>query len=399
MTIFAYKAMDPAGRLISGRMEAVNAVDLEMRLQRMDLSFINGQPVRQGLFESGGVPRRELINYCFHLEQLMRSGVPVLEGLADLRDSLSHPRFREVVASIIESIAGGRTLSQAMGEHPAVFDHVFVSLISAGEQSGRMPEVLTGLVESLKWQDELASQAKKLAMYPAFLGVVVGSVTFFMMLYLVPRMAGFIKSMGKQIPPHTKALMATSDFLLDYWPVVLGLPLLAAAGTFVAIRVSSTARRRFDGLKLNLPVLGEILRKIILARFAGTFALMYSSGISVVEALRITENVVGNVVIRQGLEEVGLAIAEGRGITAAFQSVDLFPPLVTRMLRVGENSGAIDTALLNVSYFYNRDVRESIEKMQTMIEPAMTLLVGVILGWVMLSVLGPIYDVITQLKY
>jgi type IV pilus assembly protein PilC len=149
---------------------------------------------------------------------------------------------------------------------------------------------------------------------------------------------------------------------------------------------------------LKIPLLGDILRKIILSRFAAVFAMMYGSGISVLDSIRTTEDVVGNVVIKEGLQNAGQLIADGQNVTIAFQNVGLFPPLVVRMLKVGENTGALDTALINVSYFYNRDVKESIERVQTMIEPAMTVIVGVILGWVMLSVLGPIYDTISKLK-
>src|SRR5690606_31744493 len=138
---------------------------------------------------------------------------------------------------------------------------------------------------------------------------------------------------------------------------------------------------------------------IVLSRFASTFAMMYASGISVIETLRITEHVVGNAVVREAIHDAGQRIEEGQNITLAFQSVGMFPPLVIRMLRVGENSGALDTALENVSYFYNRDVRESIERLQTLIEPALTVIIGCLLGWVILSVLGPIYDLITKLKY
>lgn len=149
---------------------------------------------------------------------------------------------------------------------------------------------------------------------------------------------------------------------------------------------------------MEIPWLGEILRKIILSRFASVFAMLYGSGISIIESLRATEDVVGNVAVKEALQRIGEMIAEGQNITVAFQNAGLFPPLVVRMLRVGENTGALDTALVNVGYFYNRDVRESIERVQAMIEPTMTLIVGLILGWVMLSVLGPIYDVITKLK-
>lgn len=399
MALFAYKAMNPQGRIVLGRIDAINAVDLELRLKRMELDFITGEPVRQsGLLAGAPVSRRELINFCFHLEQLIGAGVPILDGLTDLRDSLENPRFREVIAGMIESIDGGKTLSQAMAEYPKVFDGVFASLVRAGESSGNLPKVLNSLVESLKWQDELASQTKKIVMYPAFMGTVVVGVILFMMIYLVPKLVSFITSMGQQLPLHTRILIATSNIFVHYWYLVIGLPVLAAIGFAILLRTNANVRYRFDDFKLRLPLIGVILRKIILSRFAGVFAMMYASGISILDSLRATEGVVGNLVIRRGLERVGEMIAEGQSITVAFQNVGLFPPLVVRMLRVGENTGGLDTALINVSYFYGRDVKESIARVQVLIEPIMTVIVGLILGWVMLSVLGPIYDAITKLK-
>ncbi len=399
MALYAYKAMNVQGRTVMGRLEAINLIDLEMRLKRMDLDFINGDAVRQGgMFNQARITRAELINFCFHLEQLARAGVSLIESLTDLRDSLENPRFREVIAGLIESIEGGKSLSQAMAEHPKTFDEVMVSLIRAGEETGALPQVLNNLVESLKWQDELAAHTKKLIMYPAFLGTVVVAITLFMMIYLVPKMAGFIKSTGQALPLQTRFLIATSDFFVSYWYVVVGIPLLAAGIVAFLVNSSRAFRYRFDDIKLRLPYVGEILRKIILSRFASVFAMMYTSGITILDSIKATEDVVGNLVVKDGLREVGELIGEGQNVTAAFQSVGMFPPLVLRMLRVGENTGALDAALANVSYFYNRDVRESIEKVQSMIEPVMTVTIGLLLGWIMMAVLGPIYDVITKMK-
>lgn len=399
MALYAYKAMNAQGRSVLGRLEAINLIDLEMRLKRMDLDFINGDTVKQGgLMNQAKISRPELINFCFHLEQLARAGVSLIESLTDLRDTIENPRFREVIAGMIESIEGGKTLSQALAEHPQTFDAVMVSLIRAGEETGALPQVLNNMLESLKWQDELAAHTKKLIMYPAFLGAVVVAITLFMMIYLVPKMAGFIRSTGQELPIQTKILIATSDFFVHYWYVVLGLPLIVAAVIAFLVSKSSAARYRFDDIKLRIPYIGDILRKIILSRFASVFAMMYSSGITILDSIKTTENVVGNLVIKESLEKVGELIAEGQNVTVAFQNAGMFPPLVLRMLRVGESTGALDAALTNVSYFYNRDVRESIERVQSMIEPVMTVTIGLILGWIMMAVLGPIYDIITKMK-
>jgi type IV pilus assembly protein PilC len=399
MPLYTYKAVNPDGRMIFGRIDALNLVDLEMRLRRMELDLVNGEPVsNRSLFGGSGVPRRELIHFCFHLEQLARAGVPILEGLSDLRDSLEHPRFREVVASLIESIEGGQTLSQAMDGQSKVFNKVFISLIRAGEATGQLPEVLRSLSESLKWEDELASQTKKIIMYPAFVGSIVLGATFFLMVYMVPQLKQFVKNMGQVLPMQTQVLFFVSDTLVAYWYVVLLLPVFLVLGLQVLLHTNPLARVRFDGIKLKLPLVGDILRKIILSRFANTFALLYASGIPILDSIRTTQDVVGNLVVRQGLERVEQLIGEGQNVTAAFHSIGFFPPLVIRMLRVGENTGALDDALMNVSYFYNRDVKESVEKVQQLIEPMLTVVLGSLLGWIMLSVLGPVYDVISKIK-
>jgi type IV pilus assembly protein PilC len=399
MPRYTYKAVNPDGQMLQGRINALNVVDLEMRLRRMDLDLVDGQPLRKRLLSgSKRVLRRELIHFCFHLEQLLRAGVPIVESLADLRDSLKYPRFREVVANLSEAIEGGQTLSQAMEQQRQVFNPIFISLIRSGESSGKLPEVLRGLHESLKWEDELAAQSKKLVMYPAFVGSVVLAATFFLMIFMVPQMKQFVKNMGQELPTQTRLLFFVSDQLAAHWYLLALLPILLVAGLQLLLRTNPLARLSFDRLKLQIPLVGGVLRKIILSRFASTFALLYASGIPILDAIRTTQEVVGNRYVRHGLERIEQRIVEGQNVTTAFQSVDFFPPLVIRMLRVGESTGALDDALRNVSYFYNRDVKESVEKFQQLIEPTLTVLLGLLLGWIMLSVLSPVYDVISKIK-
>lgn len=396
-----YRAADPRGRIAQGELDAVNLVDLEARLLRLELDLIDAKPVaeRPGLWpRRSGVSRQELIGFCFHLQQLVGAGVPLLEGLIDLRDSLSHRRFREIVANVIEDIEGGLQLSQALAAHPAVFEPVFVNLIRSGEASGELAIVLGNLVDSLKWQDELAAQTKKILLYPAFVGGVIAGVIFFLMIYLVPQLVKFIKSMQQTLPWNTRALIAISDFFVGYWYVLLALPFAIQGAVWLWRRVDPGSQYKLDRLKLQLPALGPLLKKIVMARFANFFALLYGAGISILDAIKILEGVVGNQAIAVALAEAHRQISEGMGVTASFEQSGLFPPLVLRMLKVGESTGALDTALANVSYFYNREVKESIERVQALIEPVMTVVLGLIMGSVMLSVLGPIYDIIGKLK-
>lgn len=400
MEVFQYKAIDDRGRVQVGKVDAVNIADLEVRLDKMGLDLINYKELGSSSsnITGTGVKRRDLITFCFHLEQTSRAGVPILESLEDLRDSTENPRLKEVIAAMIESIEGGRTLSEAMKDYPAVFSKVFCSLIRAGEQSGEMSEVFFQLSENLKWQDEIASQTKKVLMYPAFVGTVVLAVIFFLMTYLVPELLKFIKTMGQELPAHTKALIIVSNIFVDYWYIILILPFLLVGMLFIGIRVSPSIQYQVDNLKLKIPVIGPILKKIVLTRLANFFAIMYASGITIIECIRTGEEIAGNKVIEEAMNKVGQQIADGATLSDSFKSTGLFPPLVLRMIRVGENTGALENALKNIGYFYGRDVRESIEKLQSMIEPGMTIFLGGIIAWVMFSVLGPIYDLITKVK-
>lgn len=400
MPQFKYKAIDARGRTIHGQIDAINDLDLETRLETMGLEFINASPVNtQRLFLGRQkVTRRELITFFLHLEQLNRAGVSILEALADLCDATAKPRFKEVVSALISSIEGGKTLSQAMEEHPRVFHDIFVHLVQAGEYSGNLTQVLHNIAEILKWQDELAAHLKKLTVYPAIVGSVVTGVIFFLMIYLVPQLVMFIQGMDHEIPTHTKVLIAVSDLLREYWYFVFVIPIAAFIFFKLLSRTSPRAKLFFDSMKLRLWPTGPILKKIILSRFSSNFALLYSSGITVISCIDISKKIVGNVAIVKALDEVSKHISEGHSLSESIGAAKLFPPLLLRMLKVGENTGKIDEALLNVSYFFDRDVKESLDRVQAMIEPVITLILGVILGWVMLSVLGPVYDMIGQIS-
>lgn len=396
---FAYKAVNAAGRRVRGELDAGNLFDLEMRLQRMDLELIVGKPARPAMsFGKRRIRRRDLINFCFHLEQLSAAGVPILEGLGDLRDATKHPFFRQVTAGLVEGIAGGQTLSQAMADHPEVFSRVFVNLIRAGEASGQLPQVLAKLNESLKWEDELASHTKKLLLYPSMLAAVVFAATLFLMLYMVPQLKLFVSNLGQVLPMQTRLLFFLSEQLANYWFVFLAFPLVVSTSLLIIVRHHPPARLHLDGAKLRLPIVGHILSKIILARFANTLAMLYASGLPVLESIGVTRLAVGNLKLQQAMQRVELSIQEGRSVAGAFADTGLFPSLVVRMLHIGESTGRLDTTLLNISYFYDRDVKEAVAKAQTMIGPALTVCLGLMLAWIMLSVISPIYDVISKIK-
>ena len=398
MPLMRYKAVDERGRKRTGEMEAANAADLEARLARLGLDLVTFREAKtRRAIRRGRVRRGDLVGFCFHMEQLMTAGVPVLEGLATLRDSAGNPRLREVLADMVVSVEGGTTLSGAMREHPRVFEAVFVNLVEAGELSGRVGEILGSLNEHLKWQNEQMALMRRLLTYPAIAGTVVMLVVFFLMTHLVPQLVSFIEGMGQELPAHTRALILVSDLFVAWWYAVLAAPVAAFLLLRALCRASPAAAHAVDAGKLRIWLVGPIMKRILLARFAGSFALLYASGITVLECIRICEGIAGNRAVEDATRRAGAKIAEGASISAGFEATELFSPLVLRMLRLGESTGGLDTALLNVSRYYNRGVTESMEQLQAMIGPAITVVLGAILFWIIFSVLGPIYDLIATI--
>lgn len=401
MPSFRYKAVEKSGRQALGGMEAVNEVDLELRLKRMGLDLITATEVdRQSSIMAGAekISRQDLINFCFDMEQMNRAGIPIIDGLRDLRDTLDNKRFREVLTVMAEDMDSGKTLSQCMAAHEETFDRVFVSLIKAGEQTGRVADIYKSLADSLKWQDELAAQTKKLLMYPTMVLIVVTAVIIFLLTFLVPQVTTLLKTMNITLPLQTRILLATSQFVQTWWPLVIAIPVAIAMTLTLSVRRSTRAAYLWDYAKLRLPMIGPIMQKIILARFANFFALMYESGITILDALKTSEEIAGNRYIADGLARAGQQISAGQTLTESFRDLGLLPPLVIRMLRVGENTGALDTALRNVNYFYTRDVRESVDKALRLLEPTLTMGLGIIMALIMWSVLSPVYDILGKLK-
>lgn len=398
MPTFSYRALDPQGVIVEGTVDAPNERVLEARLRQVDAELVRCQLDRGlnlGRFKK--VRRKELIGFCMHMEQVLRAGLPMIDALSDLRDSVENPRFREVLTNIIGSVESGKNLSQAMRDYPDTFDDVFVSLVSVGEESGELAQVLRKQTEALKWQDELVAKAKAVTIYPAVVGCVVFGVLLFMMLFVVPQMVDFIAEMGQELPLHTRALIGLSNFLAAAWYWALAAPVVFALVLRHQARRRPGVRFFVDRWKLKLWLIGPINKKLILSRFASFLALLYGAGVDVMLSLRISENVAGNAVIKLGLRQISASIEEGQALSAGMRATGLFPPLVIRMVSLGESTGELDAALENVSYFYDRDVHESIERLKALIEPALTVILGAILGWVMLSVLGPIYGTLSEL--
>ena len=399
-TLYQYKAIDMTGKVRNDSIEADNLLDLEQRLNGMGMDLINFKEKKPGLFDfkNKGITRTELINFTFQMQQLTKSGVSILDGLADLKDSVPDGRMKEVLSGIVDEIKGGKTFSESLSEFPEIFDTVYITLVKVGEETGRISEVLNDMAETLKWHDELIAHTKKIMIYPAIVTLVITMVVTYLMIFLVPELIPFIKDLGGEIPIHTRALIATSWFLGNYWYVVFGLPIIIFISVHTIAKRKPEFRLYIDGLKLKLYIFGPLILKTNLARFSNYFAMMYSSGLTVLDSLKTSELLMGNAVLSKSIIDIREKIADGGQISESFASVDIYPPLVIRMLKVGENTGALDEALLNICYFYNREVKESVDKMEAAMTPLLTVVMGGIMMWIMSAVLGPIYDSLTTIK-
>ncbi len=402
MPDYKFRTIDTGGKIRSDSMVASNPMELEKRLGSMGfdlLSYKEQNKAVNNVFQRRKISRRELINFTFHVEQLVKAGVPLIDSLKDIRDSLEYSHFTDVLQTVIDDIEGGKTLSLALSAHPEIFDKVYVTLVRVGEETGDLAGVLKDLAETIRWQDELISKTKTIMIYPVIVSVIVLMVVAFLMIYLMPQLLPFIKNVGADIPLHTQVLINISGVFVNYWYLIFSLPVMVIFGLKIAIRKNTGVKYYIDKVKLKMWLFGPLLTKIKLARFANYFAMMYNSGITVLDALKISEDMVDNMILEESINQARNSISDGVIISKSFETVGVFPSMIVRMIKIGEDTGAMDEALLNVSYFYNREVRESIDKIEPAILPVLTVILGGIMMWIMMAVLGPVYDAVAGVKF
>ena len=401
MPLYNYRALNQAGRKVTGQLHANNETDLYQRLKQINLELVSsaedkGRKGLAQLFQSG-IKNRELVQTCLHLQQLSAAGVSLMEGLADVRDSTEHRRLRDLMAEVFEDVSQGQALSDAFARHPRVFGTVFQSLVAAGEQSGNMTESFTQLVKHLKWMDEINTKIKKATRYPMVMLFVMFGLFLFMMLFVVPQVVEFLKSSGQTLPMITVALIATSQFVQNYWWVVLGVPIVTFFAAKIMARTSEKVAYRLDFYILRIPVFGELIRKISLSRFAHFFATMFQSGVPILDCIETARKVVGNRCLGRSLESVRSGVQNGNPLSVGLRNTGEFPSLVVRLVRIGEESGNLGETLDNVTDFYDRDINEGIDTLIGMIEPALTLFAGAMMAWIVVAVIGPIYDSLSKM--
>ena len=404
MQYFSYKAIDDAGAVHRGSIAAQNSAAVDNRLSARGLEMILCRPAatsgiyRRNPFARKPVNRKQLIDFTFHLHQMLEAGVPLIDSLKEFRDAADQPQLETSTGELIVQIEAGCSFAAACAMQPEIFKPVYTSMLQAGEQSGRLVEVMADLLALLKWQDETLSSLRRVLIYPAFVCLVLGVVIGFVMTWLVPGLTSFITSAGAELPWHTQWLIALSDLIIEHWMKALVLMIIIFAVASVVLRSSYAARFRWQRLQLHLPLAGPVLYKIKLARFCRCAALMYASGINLIDTLKHGESLVDNLPLSEALRSARESIVAGGSVADAFHQQPLLPALLSRLIRVGETTGGMDRAFLQTSYFYDRDSREAIERLEQFIGPVLIILVGAIMMWVVISVIGPIYDLVFSMQ-
>jgi type IV pilus assembly protein PilC len=395
-----YTALNKEGKKVRGKISATNPQDLEAKIKDLGYELLDFKTIKsKKVFIKRRVKPKDMISFCVHMEELDRAGVPILDSLIDLRDSVDTPKMRDLLSDLVESIRAGDSLSIAISKKSEYFDDLFYGLIAVGEETGNIGDSFGHLSKHIKWQADFRRKIKKAITYPMVLMVVMTLVITIMMLFVVPQLVEFLSKQGIALPFYTRWLIAVSNFFVNYWWVVILFMFLTPLIIFMLYRKLPAFKYVMDKTLLRMPILGVLITKINLARFVKFFSITFTSGLGVLESLDISRKVVTNSVIKETIDIISLDISNGSSITEAIAARDSFPSLVVRMFRVGEESANIERALSNVNFFYEREIDDTIETMVAMIQPILLVVMGGMLMWIIASVFGPVYGSFSKMKF
>lgn len=395
MKNFSYKALDlKNNKTINGKIEAPNEIAVEQLLAESNLVLIRANEIKNSfltkLLTDKKITQKELITLFITLEQFERAGVPILDSLKDLSTFSSNPRMKSTMQNIYEWVKNGDLLSDAMARYPKIFDEVTVSLVAMGEKTGNLDVAFKNIYENIKWNMEMKRKTIKAIKSPLFslsLLLVVGAI---LLKVVVPKVLGFVLEQEIEIPSYTKALVATSNFLeANFFKLIIYIIVI-----FIISRIllkNNNISIKFDKLKLKLPIFGQILTKLDMSRFTKFFGITFSSGIPVLKCIEIANNVVVNRYLKTEIEYIKAKVTEGKTIAKCIEDSEVFPFIVKRMFKVGEESGNIEEAMSNVQYFYNTEINDSIDKVVGSLQPMILFFMGGLMVWIIAAVFGPIY--------
>jgi type II secretory pathway component PulF len=390
---YKYKARDASGTMVEGILEAEDETSLASKLAEIDVVLIEASPVK--ISESraiyfGKVKRRQIILFTNHLSTSVEAGVSVVQAIADFAGETTDQRFKKIIDDIQRQVLAGASLSEALSKHPEAFSELYVAVVATGEATGKLSLVMDDLVSFLEWQEELASQVKQASIYPSFLIFMIIAVITVMMTFTFPQFIPIFTSFNVELPTPTVILINVSEFFQSYWWVLI---LVGTAFAITYLITNRTPEGKFfwDNTKLKLPLFGTLIHKIALSRFAHYFSILYSSGIGIIESFNIIQRVVGNEVLKKAVIRCTAAVERGGTIYDSLKGEKTFPPLVMRMLQVGESTGNLDKSLQKVSQYYDKEVPAAIKKMFAFFEPMLIIFMGVVVLFIALAIFLPVY--------
>lgn len=401
MPFYRYKARDSDGKLLEGQAEAISAEVLASQFQASNvipISIVETAETRTFLFGSSFKVRRrakvgldDLILFCRQMFTLTAAGVPLTRALRGLVDTARNQTLGDALAGVVDDLESGQELSGAFASHPKVFPPLLCRLVQVGEATGKLDEVFQQLAIYFEREKDTINRVKSALRYPTFVIIAIFFAIIFVSLFVIPAFEKVFSGMGAQLPLATRILLSISNFMLSYWPLVIGAIFLLF---FAVKRALKTTRGRYlwDRNKLKLPLVGDIILRSTLVRFSRAFNMSFGAGVPLTQALGFTARSVGNAYIGEKIEEIRNGIERGDTLTRSATQTGMFTPLVLQMLAVGEETGAVDTMLEDVALFYEREVDYDLKNLSSAIEPIMIIIIGAMVLVLALGIFLPMWN-------
>ena len=408
MPAYAYKARDRSGKLIEAVMEAATSRDVAASLREKGLVPTEIALPKTGMqadiklpawLDIGGKTNlRDVTVFSRQFATVINAGLPVVQSLAILQRQAEKASLKDALKKIREEVETGLQLSESMGKHPGIFNRLYIYLVRAGEASGNLDGILERIAAYQEKQAALRGKLKSAMTYPVVVLVIALAVTAFLLTGIVPQFAGILTQLGGELPLITRMLMAISDFLKYQWWLLAIIIGGAVVGVTLFYRTNG-GKHVIDGLLLRTPVVGDLIQKAAIASFSNTFGLLLKSGVNIIEAIEITKGTAGNVVIEDVLEEAKQAVQRGEQISVTLvNKPKIFPPLVSSMIAIGEETGNVDAMMEKIAGFYEREVNEAIEGLTAALEPMLIVFLGGMVGFIVAGMFLPMFAIIGQLS-
>lgn len=399
MAKFIYQARDSQGRKLKGRVEAKSKQAAAVILREKQLFIISLREqsetmINEVLTAFSSIKQDDIVNITRQLATMINAGLPLLKAFSILENQ-SKAALRKVIQKLTREIEGGSNLGDALSKQADVFDRVYIALVQAGEAAGALDTVLLRLAQTLEKQKEFRSKTKGALIYPAIVVVAMLIVAVVMMIFVIPQMTSLYEDFNAELPLATQILMGISDFFVNQWYILLA---LTVGGIFAFWRwkASKIGRRQYDQLRLKIPVFGQLKQKVLATEFARTMSLMISSGISLMEALKIVGRGLDNVLYREAVWKARESVEKGRSLASALEDQQTFPLLVSQMIQVGEETGQLDEVLTKLADYYEQESEQAIKNLTTALEPMIMIVLGLGVGFLIVAIIMPIYNLTSQ---